>query len=131
MLSLVKTMDLHTPILFAATTDSIRSRIFYEGILGLEFVSEELYALVFRTGGIQLRIQKVARKPDISHTILGWQVPDIRKTVRKLTAAGVQFMRYDGLEQDAEGLWQAPSGALVAWFQDPDANTLSLAEYPP
>jgi hypothetical protein len=39
-------------------------------------------------------------------------------------------MRYDGLDQDADGIWQAPSGAQVAWFRDPDANTLSLTEYP-
>jgi hypothetical protein len=39
-------------------------------------------------------------------------------------------MRYDGLNQDAEGIWPAPSGAKIAWFQDPDENTLSLTEFP-
>jgi catechol 2,3-dioxygenase-like lactoylglutathione lyase family enzyme len=123
-------MELDTPILFAATTNSKRARKFYEETLGLEFVAEDPFALVFRVGPVQLRIQKVDRKPEIGYTVLGWAVTDIRKAVRKLSKVGVEFMRYDGLDQDADGVWQAPSGARVAWFRDPDANTLSLTEYP-
>lgn len=123
-------MKLDTPILFAATTNSKRSRKFYEESLGLEFVSDDPYALVFRTGQLQLRIQKVNRKPKIKYTVLGWVVTDIQKAVRRLSKAGVEFMRYDGLDQDAEGVWQAPRGARVVWFRDPDDNTLSLTEYP-
>ena len=32
--------------------------------------------------------------------------------------------------QDAFGTWSAPSGARVAWFRDPDGNTLSVTEMP-
>jgi catechol 2,3-dioxygenase-like lactoylglutathione lyase family enzyme len=123
-------MKLDRPILFAATTDSNRSRKFYEKALGLEFVSDSPFALVFRSGQVELRIQKVDRIPRINHTVLGWAVADIGKSVRHLARAGVQFKRYEGLEQDADGIWQSPSGARVAWFQDPDDNTLSLTEYP-
>jgi predicted enzyme related to lactoylglutathione lyase len=38
----------------------------------------------------------------------------------------VEFLRFDGMEQDGRGIWRAPSGARVAWFADPDGNTLSL-----
>ncbi len=123
-------MKLNTPILFAAITNSKRSRKFYEKTLGLKFVADDPFALVFRTGRIQLRLQKVERKPEIGYTVLGWAVTDIRKTVRQLSKKGVKFMRYDGLGQDAEGIWPAPSGARVAWFRDPDDNILSLTEYP-
>ncbi len=123
-------MKLDTPILFAATTNSKRSRKFYEKALGLEFVADDPFALVFRIGRLQLRIQKVARKPRISHTVLGWAVRDIRKAGRQLSSAGVGFIRYDGLDQDADGVWLAPGGARVAWFRDPDDNILSLTEYP-
>jgi hypothetical protein len=37
---------------------------------------------------------------------------------------------YDGLDQDELGIWSTPSGALVAWFKDPDGNTLSLTQHP-
>jgi hypothetical protein len=60
---------------------------------------------------------------------LGWEVPDIRRTVEDLTRAGVIFQRYDGMQQDEDGIWSAPSGALVAWFQDPDGNLLSLTQF--
>jgi hypothetical protein len=92
-------------------------------------VSEDPFALVFHSGQLELRIQKVDTKPMIGYTVLGWAVPDIHKSVRQLTKAGVKFMRYDGLGQDADGVWRAPSGAKVAWFRDPDDNTLSLTEY--
>ena len=123
-------MKLDTPILFAATTNAKRARKFYEKALGLEFVYDDPFALVFRVGRLQLRLQKVDRKPRIGYTVLGWAVTDIRKTVRQLSEAGVKFTRYHGLDQDADGVWRAPSGAQVAWFQDPDDNTLSLTEYP-
>jgi catechol 2,3-dioxygenase-like lactoylglutathione lyase family enzyme len=123
-------MDLDRPILFAATTDPKRSREFYEQTLGLKFVVDEPYALVFRIGEIPLRIQKVNEKPGVNHTVLGWIVTDMKKTVQRLTKAGVKFMRFDGMNQDADGIWQSPGGAKVAWFRDPDDNTLSLTQYP-
>jgi hypothetical protein len=46
--------------------------------------------------------------------------------VRALTDRGVVFSRYDGMDQDELGIWSTPSGDRVAWFADPDGNTLSL-----
>lgn len=123
-------MKLDTPILFAATTKPEESRKFYEETLGLEFVADDPFAIVFRIGELQLRIQEVESKPQISYTVLGWAVTDIQKTVRELAKAEVGFMRYEGFGQDADGIWLAPSGARVAWFRDPDENTLSLTEFP-
>ena len=117
-------------MLFVATTDAKRARKFYEQTLGLAFVYEDPFALVFQTGSVQLRIQKVESKPKIGYTVLGWAVTDIQNTVRGLTKAGVEFLRFEGMRQDAEGIWQSPSGARVAWFKDTDDNTLSLTEYP-
>lgn len=123
-------MKLDTPMLFAATTNSKASRKFYEEALGLEFVSEDQFALVFLTGKVQLRIQKVQTKPKIGYTVIGWAVTDIKAMVQHLAKNGVTFMRFDGLGQDADGIWQAPGGAFVAWFADPDKNTISLTQHP-
>ena len=60
--------------------------------------------------------------------MLGWSVPDIAAAVESLAARGIAFARYDGLEQDDAGIWTAPGGARVAWFHDPDGNTLSLSQ---
>ena len=117
------------PILFLATANAGRSRAFYEGVLGLALVAEEPPALVFQVGQSMLRIQKVDRVHNAPYTVLGWAVPDIRQAVHHLRAAGAVFQRYDGMTQDEDGIWTAPSGALVAWFQDPDGHTLSLTQF--
>jgi len=119
---------LDRPVLFVATAQVERARAFYEGVLGLALVADEPYALVFRVGRSMLRIQKVERVPNVPYTVLGWAVRDIRSTVRQLTEAGVVFQRYEGLTQDDDWVWHSP-GALVAWFQDPDGNTLSLTQF--
>jgi catechol 2,3-dioxygenase-like lactoylglutathione lyase family enzyme len=121
--------QLDTPILFLATANAERSRAFYERVLGLAFVADEPPALVFRVGGSMLRIQKVDRVQAAPYTALGWAVVDIRATARRLNEAGVGFERYDGMNQDADGIWQSPAGARVAWFRDPDGHVLSLTQF--
>ena len=117
------------PVLFLATQDAKRSRDFYEKVLGLEFVADEYPALVFRVGNSMLRIQKVERVAKAGYTALGWEVADIQKTAKQLRTAGVAFQRYEGLEQDEDNIWRSPSGARVAWFEDPDGNILSLTQF--
>jgi len=46
-----------------------------------------------------------------------------------LTDKGVSFRRFDGMEQDDLGIWTTPNGDRVAWFCDPDDNTLSLTTF--
>ena len=121
---------LDIPVLFLATANAERSRAFYERVVGLKFESEDPFALVFRVGESMLRIQKVKQLRVPPYTALGWEVADIRKTVRALREAGVDFQRYEGLIQDSDGIWSAPSGAFVAWFQDPDGHVLSLTQFP-
>jgi catechol 2,3-dioxygenase-like lactoylglutathione lyase family enzyme len=120
---------LDTPILFLATANAERSRVFYERVLGLVFVADEPPALVFQVGQSMLLIQKVDRVHRVPYTALGWAVSNIRRTVHHLRAAGVVFQRYEGMTQDDDAIWQAPSGALVAWFEDPDGHTLSLTQF--
>ena len=122
-------MPFDKPILFLATANAQRARAFYERVLGLAFVADEPSALVFRTGDSMLRIQKVERVHKLPYTALGWAVRDIRATVHRFREAGVGFQRYAGLDQDEDSLWRSPSGALVAWFRDPDGNILSLTQF--
>jgi catechol 2,3-dioxygenase-like lactoylglutathione lyase family enzyme len=113
---------------FVATTNAARSKAFYQGTLGLRLLSDHQFALAFDSNGIQLRVQKVEKVQPPPFTVLGWEVANIRQTVTGLTKAGVVFERYEFLAQDDLGIWKAPSGTNVAWFKDPDANLLSLAE---
>ena len=78
-----------------------------------------------------LRVTTVKDLRPAGYTILGWLVPDIERGVRDLVERGVAFQRYGFFEQDELGIWTAPGGARVAWFLDPDGNTLSLTAIEP
>jgi hypothetical protein len=76
-----------------------------------------------------LRVQKVEEFIPANHTVLGWDVPDIRAKIKELRKRGILFERFDGLDQNEFGIWTSPAGAKVAWFKDPDGNTLSLTQF--
>ncbi|RZU40943.1 VOC family protein [Edaphobacter modestus] len=115
---------------FIPTVDADRARKFYVDTLGLTFVSDDEFAIVVRSGGIDIRISRIAAFNPSPHTILGWKVPSIDASVQQFAAAGIKFERYPFLEQDASGIWTAPDGAAkVAWFKDPDGNVLSLSQH--
>jgi catechol 2,3-dioxygenase-like lactoylglutathione lyase family enzyme len=114
---------------FIPTSDAARARQFYVETLGLRFVSDDQFATVVQAGGSKIRIANVGAFTPMPFTILGWEVADIAAEVATLTVAGVVFSRYPFLEQDEAGIWTAPSGDRVAWFQDPDGNTLSLSQH--
>jgi catechol 2,3-dioxygenase-like lactoylglutathione lyase family enzyme len=116
-------------ICFTATANPARAKKFYRHTLGLSLVEDGPFALVFDANGTMLRVQKVGELHPATHTNLGWEVADIRATTKQLTRKGVRFERYEGLPQDATGVWTTPDGSQVAWFKDPDGNTLSLTEF--
>jgi hypothetical protein len=76
-----------------------------------------------------LRIARVREFQPQPFTVLGWQVKDIAASIRELARRGVRFERYGFFEQDELGIWRAPGGAQIAWFKDPDGNTLSLTQF--
>lgn len=117
------------PILFAATSNPDAAQRFYEETLGLDLVADEMFALVFDVAGTPLRIQKLPTYDPPQHTVLGWQVDDIRSAIAELKARGVEFVNYPELPQDADGVWEIAGVASIAWFRDPDGNTLSLTEH--
>jgi catechol 2,3-dioxygenase-like lactoylglutathione lyase family enzyme len=115
---------------FVATSDFGRAKTFYRDILGLPLVSEEPpYALVFDAHGTMLRVTIVKKVAVAGYTVLGWQVPRIETAAKALQRAGVHFERYPGMEQDELGIWSSPGGGKVAWFKDPDGNTLSISQH--
>ena len=115
-------------VAFVATKDSAKAKPFYQDRLGLKFVNDDGFALVFDIDGTTLRIAKVKDFTPAGFTILGWEVDAIEKVVSELVKKGVTFERFPGLTQDDLGIWRAPGGAKVAWFKDPDGNILSLSQ---
>ena len=116
-------------ISFVATQNPVSALKFYMETLGLTLINDDPFALVFDANGTMLRVQKVHELLPAKHTVLGWDVTDIRAKTKELTKKGIRFERFDGLPQDELGIWTTPSGAKVAWFKDPDGNTLSLTQF--
>src|SRR5205085_4536871 len=102
-------------VAFVATTDFEKARAFYQGVLGLRVAKEDGHAVVLDANGIQVRVSKAPGFTPAKHTVLGWEVPDIAAEVTELAARGVAFERFGFFEQDALGIWTAPTGDKVAW----------------
>jgi catechol 2,3-dioxygenase-like lactoylglutathione lyase family enzyme len=117
-------------VAFIATANPLQARSFYQDKLGLTLLEDTPFALVFNAHGTTLRVQKVGNISSGGYTTLGWDVADIRDITKRLLGSGVAMQRYNGLDQDEAGIWRSPGGALVAWFKDPDGNTLSLTQLP-
>jgi catechol 2,3-dioxygenase-like lactoylglutathione lyase family enzyme len=115
---------------FVSTTDLGRAETFYRDVLGLRHVETSPFACVFDAGGTMLRVTAASTVAQPGYTVLGWRVDDIAGTMARLVGRGVVFRRYDGMSQDESGVWTTPDGAKIAWFADPDGNTLSLTQFP-
>lgn len=114
---------------FLATSRAPEARRFYAEILGLRFVEEHEFALVFDAHGTMLRIQKVPEVVLAPYTAFGLEVDDIEAAVDALEEKKVHGKRYPHFQQDQRGIWTAPGGARIFWFQDPDGNLLSLTQF--
>jgi len=115
---------------FVITSDAARAKAFYGDTLGLKYVSQDPYAVVFEAKGIHLRVTIIPGHKPAQHTVLGWNVPDIATAASELVKAGVSLEKYPFLVQDELGVWASPDGAAkVVWFKDPDGNVLSLSQH--
>ena len=120
---------LGTLMAFIPTRDGDAARVFYEKKVGLRFISEDQFAVIFQSGANTIRITRTGSFTPAPFTILGWESSDIEQDVRDMSSRGVVFERYDYMgPQDDLGIWTSPSGAKIAWFKDPDGNTLSIAQ---
>jgi catechol 2,3-dioxygenase-like lactoylglutathione lyase family enzyme len=113
-----------------AVDDLDEARHFYEGILGLRVsvLDEHNGLLSLHLAGD--RDTLVYAKTDFTpatYTILNFQVDDIDSTVDELASRGVKFERYEGFDQDDNGIARG-RGPAIAWFKDPAGNVLSVLE---
>lgn len=103
-----------TPVSFVATTKPEKAKVFYVETLGLKLVETSPHALVFADGENTLRVQIVDDLLPAAHTVHGWQVTDIMRDIKELTAKGVTFLMFENMGQDALGVWSTPDGNKIA-----------------
>jgi catechol 2,3-dioxygenase-like lactoylglutathione lyase family enzyme len=116
---------------FVATNDAEKAKAFYGDALGFALKSEDDHALSFDANGTRLRVAKAKGFKPAQGTVLGWDVEDVHAAIRELVARGVRFEQFNlpFMKQDEHGVWTTPNGDQVAWFKDPDGNTLSLSHH--
>jgi catechol 2,3-dioxygenase-like lactoylglutathione lyase family enzyme len=115
-------------IAFVATGKPEQSLAFYRDVLGLRFLEDTPFAIVFDAFGTMLRVQKAGSVSPAPYTSFGLEVSDMEAAVRDLAKKGVKGIRYSHFAQDELGIWTAPTGARVFWFHDPDGNLISLSK---
>jgi predicted enzyme related to lactoylglutathione lyase len=110
--------------------DLERAKQFYGETLGLQ-VSESPAGLELELGGgTTVFIYPKPNHEPATFTVLNFAVTSIDEAVDDLSAAGVRFERYDGIESDERGVARGGDGPTIAWFKDPAGNILSVLEEP-
>jgi catechol 2,3-dioxygenase-like lactoylglutathione lyase family enzyme len=117
------------PVAMIVTRDRKLAEPFYRDTLGLRHKGDDGFAALFDLAGVTMRLTEVPEYTASPHPVLGWEVADMEAAVDALAAEGVAMSIYEGLGQDARGIWTAPDGSCkVAFFNDPDGNGLSLTQ---
>jgi catechol 2,3-dioxygenase-like lactoylglutathione lyase family enzyme len=111
-----------------AVDDLDKAQQFYGETLGLPVtvVDEGNLMSIELAGGRDTLMYRSPTLTPASYTILNFEVEDIDAAVDELASRGVEFERYEGMEQDEKGI--AHFGPDIAWFKDPAGNTLSVIQ---
>jgi catechol 2,3-dioxygenase-like lactoylglutathione lyase family enzyme len=111
-----------------------RARESYEGKLGLSVGIDSGDSVAYRcAGGTLMHVYSSPEHAGKSTaTLASWYVDDVEGVVDALASKGVVFERYDRgpIVTDDKGIATFDGGARVAYFKDPDGNTLSIARQP-
>jgi catechol 2,3-dioxygenase-like lactoylglutathione lyase family enzyme len=110
-----------------SANDIAKAKTFYSETLGLEVTEENGMLTLHLTGGGSVLIYPKENHEPASFTVLNFPVADIDAAVDQLTAAGVTFERYQGLDQDERGIARAYPPP-IAWFKDPAGNSLAVIQ---
>jgi predicted enzyme related to lactoylglutathione lyase len=110
-----------------SSNDIQKAKEFYTQTLGLEVTEENGMLTLHLAGGGAVLIYPKDNHEPATFTVLNFPVDDINEAVDKLTKAGIEFERYEGMGQDERGIMR-DEGPAIAWFKDPAGNILSVLE---
>lgn len=112
-----------------SVNDLQKAKEFYGGTLGVD-VKEQTEGLVLNiAGGNKIFIYPKPNHEPATFTILNFMVNSVDKTVDELTAKGIKFLQYNekDIKTDEKGISRG-AGPIIAWFNDPAGNILSVLE---
>jgi catechol 2,3-dioxygenase-like lactoylglutathione lyase family enzyme len=115
-----------------AVSDMDRAVEFYEGKFGLMNWAGQQDNRAYKCG--EGSVLHVYLSPDYAGgttaTLASWYVEEIESLVDVLASRSVVFEKYDRppITTNDRGIATFEGGAKVAYFKEPDGNTLSLAQ---
>jgi len=113
-----------------AVPDIAEAKDFYGTTLGMRVSDGPMGLLTLHpAGGRDIMVYPKADHVPATYTILNFPVADIDEAVDELRASGVEFLRYDGFDQDEKGIARG-DGPDIAWFTDPAGNILAVLTMP-
>jgi predicted enzyme related to lactoylglutathione lyase len=117
-------------VAYVYVSDRERGVSFYRDTIGMAHQSADAFGDAFTFGNGTMRLTALPDFKPGEHPVIGWDVDDIDAAVAALRARGIAMTVYEGMGQDALGVWRAPDGrAALAWFADPDGNCLMLSQH--
>lgn len=115
-----------------AVTDAAVAKEFYGSTLGLEIEEIPNMGMILKVGGGNgVFVYTKENHQPATFTILNFPVDDIDAAVDELSAKGVSFERYEGMQQDDKGIargLRVGRGPDIAWFKDPSSNILAVLQ---
>ncbi len=121
-------IEFRRPFSGFSVDDIDTARQFYADVIGLTVndlsgmlridLGNDHFVLVYPKGD--------AHSP-ASFTVLNLPVDDVTTAVRELAGRGVEFLRYEGMPQDEDGVMKG-NGPDIAWFTDPAGNVFSVID---
>ncbi|MDO9380164.1 MAG: VOC family protein [Nocardioidaceae bacterium] len=103
------------------------ARRFYTHVVGLEVGEQNgMLELAVGDGHRVLLYPRPGHEP-AGFTVLNLRVADVEVAVDELVSAGVEMLRYDGMQQDDRGIFRL-GGPFIAWFRDPAGNVVSVLQ---
>lgn len=112
-----------------AVPDVAAAKRFYGDVLGLEVSEHDAMGLLTLhiAGGRDILVYPKPDHTPANYTILNFPVEDVESAVDALASRGVEFLRYEGFDQDEKGIARG-GGPVIAWFTDPAGNVLSVLQ---
>jgi catechol 2,3-dioxygenase-like lactoylglutathione lyase family enzyme len=112
-----------------SVNDLQKAREFYGNVLGLDITTPMDQLQLNIAGGYRVFIYGKPNHEPATFTVLNFPVTNVEKAVDELTAKGVKFITYNNeyIKTDEKGIFRG-GGPVIAWFNDPAGNILSVVE---
>ena len=111
-----------------AVEDLEKTKDFYQKILGLTVKDNPMGLIELHIeGGKPIIVYPKANHTPANFTVLNFTVEDIEVAVDALIKKGITFNQYPEFKTDEKGI-SRNEGPLIAWFNDPSGNILSVIQ---